>query len=119
MMKWRYPLLQCIDEPPIYDTDHTDLNSDFDEAELKRDLLKDVSDVRQNVDPSTNIWFGDSFFPLFPEMEAVVWLCKSWFYIVPEFLESHHHPSLLSSYLVALRLRSTRKDLARSPRMTS
>lgn len=36
---------QGIDDPPIYDTDHTDLNSqsDFDEAELKRDLLKDVS----------------------------------------------------------------------------
>lgn len=27
----------------VYDTDHTDLNSDFDESELKRDLLKDVS----------------------------------------------------------------------------
>lgn len=34
---------QCVDEPPIYDTDHSDLNSDFDEAELKRNLLKDVS----------------------------------------------------------------------------
>lgn len=28
---------------PVYDTDHTDLNSDFDESELKRDLLRDVS----------------------------------------------------------------------------
>lgn len=27
----------------MYDTDHTDLNSDFDEAELRRELLKDVS----------------------------------------------------------------------------
>lgn len=27
----------------LYDTDHTDLNSDFDEAELRRELLKDVS----------------------------------------------------------------------------
>lgn len=26
----------------LYDTDHTDLNSDFDEAELRRELLKDV-----------------------------------------------------------------------------
>lgn len=34
--------LQCADEP-VYDTDHTDLNSDFDEAELRRELLKDVS----------------------------------------------------------------------------
>lgn len=33
---------QFVDEP-LYDTDHTDLNSDFDEIELKRDLLKDVS----------------------------------------------------------------------------
>lgn len=31
---------QCVGEVPIYDTD---LNSEFDEAELKRDLLKDVS----------------------------------------------------------------------------
>lgn len=29
-------------EEPFYDTDHTDLNSDFDEAELRRELLKDV-----------------------------------------------------------------------------
>lgn len=29
-------------EEPIYDTDHTDLNSDYDEAELRRELLKDV-----------------------------------------------------------------------------
>lgn len=33
---------QCADEA-LYDTDHTDLNSDFDEAELRRELLKDVS----------------------------------------------------------------------------
>lgn len=38
-----YSASQCIDEPAIYDTDNTDLNSDFDEAELKRNLLKDVS----------------------------------------------------------------------------
>lgn len=34
-----------VDEA-YYDTDHTDLNSDFDEAELRRELLKDVSDVQ-------------------------------------------------------------------------
>lgn len=33
--------LQHIDER-VYDTDHTDLNSDFDESELRRELLKDV-----------------------------------------------------------------------------
>lgn len=27
----------------VYDTDHTDLNSDFDESELRRELLEDVS----------------------------------------------------------------------------
>lgn len=32
---------QFADEA-LYDTDHTDLNSDFDEAELRRELLKDV-----------------------------------------------------------------------------
>lgn len=35
---------QCADEA-LYDTDHTDLNSDFDEAELRRELLKDVSKI--------------------------------------------------------------------------
>lgn len=35
---------QCADEA-LYDTDHTDLNSDFDEAELRRELLKDVSEI--------------------------------------------------------------------------
>lgn len=33
-------------EEPIYDTDHTDLNSDYDEAELRRELLKDVRQYR-------------------------------------------------------------------------
>ncbi|KAG4069449.1 hypothetical protein HA402_001748 [Bradysia odoriphaga] len=28
-------------EEPIYDTDHTDLNSDFDELDLRAELLKD------------------------------------------------------------------------------
>lgn len=40
--------LQCADEA-LYDTDHTDLNSDIDEAELRRELLKDVSSVRLSV----------------------------------------------------------------------
>lgn len=34
----------------VYDTDHTDLNSDFDESELKRDLLKDVSNINQTME---------------------------------------------------------------------
>lgn len=33
---------QHIDER-AYDTDHTDLNSEFDESEVRRELLKDVS----------------------------------------------------------------------------
>ena len=37
---------QCIDGQPIYDTDHTDFLSDFDEAELKRNLLRDVSELQ-------------------------------------------------------------------------
>lgn len=35
-------LLQGLDDH-VYDTDHTDLNSDFDESELRRELLEDVS----------------------------------------------------------------------------
>lgn len=38
--------LASIPEPddadPVYDTDHTDLGSEPDEAELKRELLRDV-----------------------------------------------------------------------------
>lgn len=37
----------------VYDTDHTDLNSDFDESELRRELLQDVS---KNV--INNIFFS-------------------------------------------------------------
>ncbi|CAD7082031.1 unnamed protein product [Hermetia illucens] len=33
-------LSQCGNEP-VYDTDHTELNSDYDEAEYRRELLKD------------------------------------------------------------------------------
>lgn len=35
-------LLQCTNDAG-YDTEHTSLNSDFDEAELRRELLRDVS----------------------------------------------------------------------------
>lgn len=41
-------LFQCLDER-VYDTDHTDLNSDFDESELRRELLEDVSPKRKNM----------------------------------------------------------------------
>lgn len=34
--------MQGLDDR-VYDTDHTDLNSDFDESELRRELLEDVS----------------------------------------------------------------------------
>lgn len=43
---------QCIDEA-LYDTDHTDLNSDFDEAELRRELLKDVRYLANTSNSST------------------------------------------------------------------
>lgn len=36
----------------MYDTDHTDLNSDFDEAELRRELLKDVSAQPSRISPT-------------------------------------------------------------------
>lgn len=32
-----------MDNEPMYDTDHTDLGSDVDEAEIRRELLNDVS----------------------------------------------------------------------------
>lgn len=35
--------MQGLDDR-VYDTDHTDLNSDFDESELRRELLEDVSE---------------------------------------------------------------------------
>lgn len=45
--------LQCADEA-LYDTDHTDLNSDFDEAELRRELLKDVRNAVPSFAPRTS-----------------------------------------------------------------
>lgn len=33
------------DPDPIYDTDHTDLTSEPDETEMRRELLKDVSKI--------------------------------------------------------------------------
>uniref|UniRef100_A0A336LIX5 CSON003669 protein n=1 Tax=Culicoides sonorensis TaxID=179676 RepID=A0A336LIX5_CULSO len=39
-------------EEPIYDTDHTDLNSDYDEAELRKELLKDKLRILfDSIDP--------------------------------------------------------------------
>uniref|UniRef100_A0A182FHU0 EF-hand domain-containing protein n=1 Tax=Anopheles albimanus TaxID=7167 RepID=A0A182FHU0_ANOAL len=32
---------QSGDGEPVYDTDHTDLNSEYDEVELRRELMKD------------------------------------------------------------------------------
>lgn len=34
---------QCPEGEPVYETDHTDLNSEYDEAELRKELMKDVS----------------------------------------------------------------------------
>ena len=34
---------QSGDGEPVYETDHTDLNSEYDEVELRRELMKDVS----------------------------------------------------------------------------
>lgn len=31
------------DGEPVYETDHTDLNSEYDEAEMRKELMKDVS----------------------------------------------------------------------------
>lgn len=45
-------------EEPIYDTDHTDLNSDYDEAELRRELLKDVRPFFDSIKSKLN----NSFF---------------------------------------------------------
>uniref|UniRef100_A0A182RUY3 Uncharacterized protein n=1 Tax=Anopheles funestus TaxID=62324 RepID=A0A182RUY3_ANOFN len=33
---------QSGDGEPVYETDHTDLNSEYDEVELRRELMKDV-----------------------------------------------------------------------------
>lgn len=37
---------QSGDGEPVYETDHTDLNSEYDEVELRRELMKDVSTRR-------------------------------------------------------------------------
>ena len=34
---------QCGDGEPVYETDHTDLNSEYDEVEMRKELMKDVS----------------------------------------------------------------------------
>lgn len=36
---------QGPDGDPVYETDHTDLNSEYDEVELRKELMKDVSTV--------------------------------------------------------------------------
>ncbi|KAL5292849.1 RHBDL3.2 family protein [Megaselia abdita] len=53
----------------VYDTDHTDLNSDFDESELKRDLLKDVSTKSNNRNPFS---FHSFILSSCIEMEAII-----------------------------------------------
>ncbi|GAB0098279.1 EF-hand domain-containing protein [Sergentomyia squamirostris] len=72
-------LSQCADEP-VYDTDHTDLNSDYDEAELRRELLKDK--WRQLFDTIDPEGFGeipvDDFINALktPEIQSLVPLNK-------------------------------------------
>lgn len=52
--------LQCLEEH-VYDTDHTDLNSDFDEAELRRELLNDVSFIHIYIRERGNLYLFYGF----------------------------------------------------------
>lgn len=62
--------MQGQDEP-IYDTDHTDLNSDFDEVELRAELLKDVSN--KPIVSITHVYTtNDSF--LFSSIEMAIFI---------------------------------------------
>lgn len=54
--------MQCTNDAG-YDTEHTSLNSDFDEAELRRELLRDVSfkNLHSEKKSSLTCWKFESF----------------------------------------------------------
>lgn len=42
---------------PLYDTDHTDLGSELDEAEIRRELMHDVSMRKYNISTNTPMFY--------------------------------------------------------------